>query len=215
MNHYVEITFAKHLNPSVFASKVIAHIHGVKVRHKLEDLALDFPCWKAPRSFMRAQLGHVIRLFGTRETLTFFLKKSLLITDLLAEGIAVQGIRPVPEVITSYAALRRNHRIGKIEKLLKQPDAIRFDITHGTITQNTHEIANRMGKPVEHVAAMERLHHQLHAELKSTVELKIPSQSTGRMFTLCLERQSFQTITEAPRFSSYGLSLERGYLPVW
>lgn len=215
MNHYVEITFAKHLNPSAFAVKVIAHIHGVKVRHKLEDLALDFPCWKEPRSFMRAQLGHVIRLFGSRETLTFFLKKSHLTVDLLAEGIAVQGIQPVPDAITGYAALRRNHRVGKIEKLLKQPDSIRFDKTCRAITQNTHEIANRIGRPVEQIAAMEQLHHQLHVEIKNCVELKIPSQSTSKVFTLCLERQPCQTIAEMPLFSSYGLCLENGYLPVW
>lgn len=215
MNHYIEITFSKHLNPTAYAAKVIAHIHGVKARHKVEDLALDFPCWKAPRSFMRAQLGHVIRLFGTRETLAFFLKKSQLAADFLAQGIAVQGIRAVPEVVTGYTALRRNHRIGKIEKLLKQPDAVRFDNLHSVITEGTHEVANKMGKPVKQVAAMERLHYQLHEEIKNCVEIKLPSQSTGKVFTLSLERELFQTVSEAPRFSSYGLCLEQGYLPVW
>jgi hypothetical protein len=215
ITHYLDVVFAKHLNPSGYASKIVSQIHGVKKRHGLDNLAIDFPFWRGPKSFMRAQMGHVLRIFGTQETLTQFLKKSLLPMGLLAEGITLHGIMPIPEEIKGYATLKRNHRIFKLEKLLRTPGAILFDKSTGQAKPATYEMALALGLPVEQVVEVERLQNQLQEEIRSCIELKLFSQSSTRNFTLCLERSVVSEPVSSLKFSSYGLSLDEANVPHW
>jgi hypothetical protein len=215
ITHYFDVVFAKHLNPSGYASKIVSHIHGIKKRHGLDNLAIDFPFWRSPKPFMRAQMGHVVRLLGTQETLTQFLKNSLLPMELLTEGITLHGIMPIPEEIKGYAMLKRNHRIFKLEKLLRTPGAVFFDKSIGQAKPATYEMALALGLPVEQVAEVERLQNQLQEELRSSIELKLFSQSSSRNFTLCLERSIVSKPATSLNFSSYGLSLDEANVPHW
>lgn len=215
ITHYLDVVFAKNLNPSGYASKIVSHIHGVKTCHGLDVLAIDFPFWRGPKSFMRAQMGHVVRILGTQETLTQFLKKSLLPMELLAEGITMHGIMPIPKEIKGYAMLKRNHRIFKLEKLLRTPEAIYFDKSMGQTKPATEEMALDLGLPVEQVVEMEKLQNQLKEQIRSSIEIKLFSQSSSRRFTLCLERSVVKQQVTSLKFSSYGLSLDEANVPLW
>ena len=215
LTHYVEISFSRHINPTGFAARVIGHVHAYKSRHDRQDLALDFPCWQLPRSFMRAQLGHVIRLLGSEDTLSHFLRNTTLTAEILSEGIAMHGIRAIPGTIAGYVSIRRNHRIGKIEKLLKNPEQIQPEKCSHAPTEHALEMASEWGLAPTQVAAFEHLHKQHLQELKQTVEVRLNSQSTRKTFRLCLERNVHETDLVETSFSSYGLCLERSAIPTW
>lgn len=215
MNHYIEISFSKKVNPTGFISTILHRLHGFQTTVSGVELAIDFPSWVEPIRLMPAQIGHSMRIFGSREALVSFLKRTNLANTLLEEGIDFKGISKVPENVSGYARVRRNHKIKKLSDLLANPDEICDFSPKAEVTAEAHEMATKLRVTAQKVVEVERLLHELHMQKRSSVHLNMKSKSSNRAFGLTVCRDVEKSASNDSVFSTYGLAKGNGCVPYW
>jgi hypothetical protein len=215
MNHYIEIAFSKKVNPVGFVSTILHRIHGFQTRVGGVELAIDFPAWINPGRLMPAQIGHSMRVFGSREALVSFLKGTGLANTLLEEGIDFKGIAKVPDTVSGYASVRRNQKIKKLIDILAKPNDICDFSPKGEITLEARNIAKKLGVTAQKLVEVERLLHELHVQKRGSVQLNMRSKSSQCKFGFSVFREMKKNASNDAVFSTYGLAKGNGCVPYW
>lgn len=214
LNHYFEVRVDDNLRPVGFFGRILHRIHGYSVSTGTSGIAIDFPEWSAAQGKMSANTGNVLRVLGDKDKLSGLLSNTGLMQFLIEGGVSLTGIRSVPEE-AHYICLRRNNKISKYARLLKNPSSILgHDQDTSSATDEDIHVAKRFQVSEGVAMAANNLMAKKIKEEKSSGLLKVPSVSNGRSFDLYLTRTGAQVATGCD-FSTYGLSLNNSAVPSW
>jgi len=213
LTHFIQVGL-EDMNPLGITGRVLFRLHGFLANRPDASLAVDFPDWQAPSTFMSAGLGKTIRILGTKDTLAEFLSKTGLIQFLIEGGIVVSGIKPVPETVTQFVQVQRTYSISRLDKLLKNPELIKYD-ENEPVDEHFKELAAQQNTSPALLAKVDQLMNRLHQEKRRTASVKVHSESTGRPFVMNVSREVIEQPSELAKYSTYGLSLEGSCIPAW
>lgn len=217
ISHYIDIAVDEHLDATSLFARLIYRIHGYCKTRQDAQLAIDLPNWQLPQKMMAAKAGNTLRVLGTDASLGDLLLKTGFMQFLIEGGIAFMGVRKIPDHTHRFARVSRNYRIERYTQLLADPTQIHFDrVDESDIPAHIKEVAGETNMAPALLFTMERLMQTLHADKKSSVAMRMQSESTGKPFTMNLGRETVEKCEAvAGHFSTYGFSVEGACVPSW
>lgn len=213
MTHFIQIGL-EDMNQNGITGRVLFRLHGFLSSRPETKLAVDFPEWQEPTTFMSANLGRAIRILGSREHLAEFLSKTGLIQFLIEGGIVVTGIKSVPETSTEFVQVQRSYSIGRLTDLLKNPTLIKYD-ENEIVDDRFKELAQQQDASPALLSKIDGLMNRLHQEKRITASVKVESESTGRPFIMNIRRSMAKEPSETGRYSTYGFAVDGACIPTW
>ena len=213
MTHFIQIGLDD-VNHLGITGRVLFRLHGFLATRPEATLAVDFPDWQKPTTFMSAGLGKTIRLLGAKEHLAEFLSKTGLIQFLIEGGIVVSGIKPVPEVATQFVQVQRSYTVDRLGELLKNPKQIKYD-ENESVDDRFKELAVQQDTSPGLLAKIDYLMNKLHQEKRKSASVRVQSESTGRPFIMNIKRDIVTESAGAGKYSTYGLSVDGACIPTW
>lgn len=213
MTHFIQICLDD-VNHLGITGRVLFRLHGFLASRPEAILAVDFPDWKNPTTFMSAGLGKTIRIFGAKADLADFLLKTGLIQFLIEGGIVVSGIKPVPEVAIQFVKVQRSYSVDRLVELLKNQKLIKYD-ENEVVDEHFKELAVQQNTSAALLAKIDHLMRKLHLEKRNSASVKVQSESTGRQFLMNIKRDIVTENTGTVKFSTYGLSVDGACVPTW
>lgn len=213
LTHFIQIGLDD-VNHLGITGRVLFRLHGFLASRPEATLAVDFPDWQKPTTFMSAGLGKTIRILGAKEHLAEFLAKTGLIQFLIEGGIVVTGIKPVPEVASQFVQVQRSYSIDRLADLLKNPKLIKYD-DNEVVDDRFKELAAQQDISPGLLAKIDHLMNRLHQEKRKSASVKVQSESTGRPFIMNIKRDILTESAGAGKYSTYGLSVDGACIPTW
>lgn len=213
LSHFIQIVLDD-VNHMGITGRVLFRLHGFLASHPEATLAVDFPDWQTPTTFMSASLGKTIRLFGAKDHLAEFLSKTGLIQFLIEGGIVVSGIRPIPDVATELVQVKRSYTVDRLGELLKNPKLIKYD-ENEVVDDRFKELAAQQDISPGLLAKIDHLMNRLHREKRQSASVRVQSESTGRPFIMNIKRDTVTESVGAGKYSTYGLSVDGACIPTW
>lgn len=213
LTHFIQIGLDD-VNHLGITGRVLFRLHGFLASRPEATLAVDFPDWQKPTTFMSASLGKTIRILGAKEYLAEFLAKTGLIQFLIEGGIVVTGIKPVPEASSQFVQVQRSYSIDRLADLLKNPKLIKYD-ENEVVDDRFKELAAQQDISPGLLAKVDHLMNRLHQEKRKSASVKVQSESTGRPFIMNIKRDIVTDSAGTGKYSTYGLSVDGACIPTW
>lgn len=213
VTHFIQIGLDD-VNHLGITGRVLFRLHGFLASRPEATLAVDFPDWQKPTTFMAAGLGKTIRLLGAKEHLAEFLSKTGLIQFLIEGGIVVSGIKPIPEVATQFVQVQRSYTVDRLGELLKNPKQIKYD-ENEAVDDRFKELAVQQDTSPGLLAKIDYLMNKLHQEKRKSASVRVQSESSGRPFIMNIKRDIVIESAGAGKYSTYGLSVDGACIPTW